>query len=180
MIVNVGPLGTKLRAAFAISAVMLLSSCNPPPHWSLVIANNSDQQISFLSCRGERTTLAPGETGMLVDSMQGFHSIVDWGCYRKRQFLIETPQGASWAYLLWSNKREKGAGKDQMEFEEFSNAQPAQSVTRFPIRVNPDGAIQAGRWIKSGNDPFAGVEYPADTQPRGFPILPKPTGNNAH
>jgi hypothetical protein len=159
----------------ALASVMLLGSCTPAPIIALSITNNSGQRISFESCRHERFVLEPGGRVELVDQYWFLNPEVSWSCYRKKPLVVRTAQGGEWRYLL-KPLRNAASSRDGMTIQEFTRAgAAARSDTlafrsRFFVDIERDGSIRAGRRADPA-DPES-LEFPADPQPRGFPILP--------
>lgn len=171
-----------MKWRFASPALLLsLTSCNAPAVSTLMIVNRSGVAVSFETCRHKRIDLASGADVMLVDEYRVIGAPLDWYCYRKRPFVVRTTAG-EWRYTLWNNRAvdpSRDAGKEVIGFagkpnDAINNDAPFPR-TLIPIAIEPDGSLRAGRLLPAPRayGTVYKADFPADAQPRGFPIRPQ-------
>ncbi len=162
--------GAWLWQALALaSAALVLRGCSPPPRTTLSITNNSGQRLSFDSCRGEHFDLDPGARVELTDIYMAFRPELHWGCYRKKPFVVRSAGGERTYRLQMARTTAQYEA-----LERFTGPSvPANTLPinhRYFVEVERDGSIRAGR-ITDPARPES-VEFAADPQPQGFPLLP--------
>lgn len=166
---------SRLKLLALAPIVLMLQGCPAPSTATISITNNSGQRIGFTSCRGDRFSLAPGESAELYNEYRYIGGPNAWGCYRKRPLVVVTERGEDWTYTLWVNRDfvTRPGHRGFAEFEESEGGYgPMTRRSWVAVEIIQDGSIRAGNRAERVFEREVKPIFPADPQPPGFPIVP--------